>query len=70
MLSYTVTISAGDALLWSARVDAGSSGEAKLKAIGLMQDGGGYRPKVGTPPPGPFNVKVKRSRLPAGWTKR
>ena len=70
MPSYTVRISAGAELLWSARVDAGNSPEAKLKAIALMQDGGGHRPKIGAPPPGPFNVKVERSKIPAGWTEK
>ena len=69
MASYTVTISAGEKPLWSATVDANNPAEAKAEAIALMQQGGGYRPKVGTPPPGPFNVKVERSKVPAGWTK-
>jgi hypothetical protein len=68
MAPYVVSISAGDTLLWSARVEASSAHDAKTKALHLMQTGGGFRPKIGHPPPGPFNVKVERSKLPVGWS--
>jgi len=69
MPAYTVSISAGDTLLWSARLDGMSSSEAKEKAIALMQNGGGLRAKIGHPPPGPFNVKVERSKFGSAGRK-
>jgi len=51
MPSYTVTISATGQTLWSATVNARNPADAKAEAIAVMQRGGGYRPKVGTPPP-------------------
>jgi hypothetical protein len=69
MPSFSVTISVNGEALWSAIVDAKNRRDARVKAIELMEAGGGYRPKGAMfRPMAPMKVTVEPSPIPSGWT--
>jgi hypothetical protein len=69
MLTWNVTISAGETVLWSAEVEAPNSELARGQALILMRTGGGRRPSAGlTGAAGEVVVKVAKARRADSWT--
>jgi hypothetical protein len=62
MPAFEVSISVGDMLVWHARLNARDRRDARLKAIALMESGGGYRPPIREKLRGARTVLVELAR--------
>jgi hypothetical protein len=62
MMTWTAIVTAGDAVLWSADVEAPTMRDAKERALALMAEGGGRQPENGaTGAAGEIEVKIIRA---------
>ena len=67
MPSFMVSIGCGGETHWSAIGEAKDRRDARVKAVELMESGGGHRPKGQPTPKGPLKVTVEPSPIPSGW---